>query len=410
MQFAAGISDAVNANAAADEACQQVEAQLEDRPCDLACVFTSATYRATWSEWLGRIHERLRPRVLIGCSGSGIIGAEREFEWVPAMSIVTADLPTVQLYPFVVTPDELERAQAGAFWMEKIGVSPEAHPVFVICADPYTCDPTKLVAELNATYPGRPIIGGLVSGGNEPGEHLLFMDTEVLREGVVGVAMAGNIALDTIVSPGCRPFGRPYVVTKAEEQVIWQLGARPVLDVLHQALSSLSTEDHERAQEGGVLVGLVIDEMRQRFASNDFVIRQIVGIDPSAGAIAISGRVQTGQTLQFHLRDAGTSRDELRRLLSQQRKHAAAPAPAGALLFNCLGRGKAFYGTSHHDVKTIQTLTGKLPIGGVFSNGEIGPVGGTNFLHGYTASLGLFRPAIASTESPIPPAAGTSGR
>jgi len=401
MRFAAGSSDQINANAAADEACGQVAAQLEGRPCHLACVFTSAIYRATWPEWIGRIHERLRPRVLIGCSGSGIIGADRECEWVPAMSIVAADLPTVQLYPFFVTPEELERADAGAFWVEKIGVSPEAHPVFIVCADPYTCDPAKLLGELNETYPGRPIIGGLVSGGNEPGEHLLFMDTEVRREGLVGVAMAGNIALDTVVSPGCRPFGRPYVVTKADEQVIWQLGARPVLDVLHEALSGLSTDDHERAQEGGVLVGLVIDEMRQRFASNDFVIRQIVGIDPGAGAIAISGRVQTGQTLQFHLRDAGASRDELRRLLSLQRKHAAL-APAGALIFNCLGRGKAFYGTSHHDVKTIQTLTGKLPIGGVFSNGEIGPVGGTNFLHGYTASLGFFRPAIASVEPSAP--------
>jgi small ligand-binding sensory domain FIST len=373
--------------------------RLEGRPCHLACVFTSSIYRAEWPEWLGRVHEQLRPRVLIGCSGSGIIGAEQELEWVPALSIVAADLPTVQLYPFTVTPEEAERERGAEFWIEKIGVSPEAHPVFVLCADPYTCDPTRLLAELNDTYPGRPIIGGLVSGGNEPGEHLLFMDTEVLRDGAVGVAMAGNIALDTVVSPGCRPFGRPYVVTKADEQIIWQLGGRPAIDVLHEALSSLSKEDHERAQEGGVMVGLVINEMRQRFASDDFIIRQIVGIDPSAGAVAISGHVRMGQTLQFHLRDAGASRDELRRLLTQQGRQRSLPSPAGALIFNCLGRGKSFYGTSHHDVKTIQTLKGKLPIGGFFCNGEIGPVGGINFLHGYTASLGFFRPAVESAES-----------
>jgi len=391
MRFTSAISDAVSATEAAQAACRQVTAQLAGASCDLACIFASTIYRASWPELLAEIHQQLAPRALIGCSGSGIIGGNQEFEWVPAISVVAAHLPQVKLCPFAVTPDELERSDPGGFWIDKIGVSPEAHPVFVLVADPYTCDPKKLITELNATYRGCPIVGGLVSGGNEPGEHFIFMGTEVVREGAVGVAMSGNIVMDTIVSQGCRPFGRPYVVTKAEDNVVWELGGRQALAVLHEVLSSLSPEDRELAQRGSIFVGLVFNEMRPNFASGDFLIRQIVGIDPNLGAIAVADQVEVGQTLQFQLRDPSTSRQELRRLLQQIGQASGLP-PAGGLFFNCTGRGKSLYGTAHHDVKTIQTVSGKLPIGGFFCNGEIGPIGGVNLLHGYTASIGLFRP------------------
>ncbi len=392
MRFTSGISDAVNAQEAVEAAARQVREQLGPASCDLVCLFASTIYRASWPELLSHVHEQLKPKVLIGCSGSGIIGGGQELEWVPAISVVAAHLPEVRLFPFVVTPDELELSVSGGFWIDKIGASPEDHPVFVLCADPYTCNPAKLIEELNTTYKARPIVGGLVSGGNEPGEHFLFMDHEVHREGAVGVAMTGNITMDTVISQGCRPIGRPFVVTNAEENVIHQLGGRQALAVLHDVLSSLTAEDRELAQRGSIFVGLVINEMRPAFGSGDFLIRNIVGIDANLGAVAVADRVEVGQTVQFQLRDPSTSRQELRRLLQQVDQPNPASPLAGCLLFNCTGRGKSLYGIAHQDVKTIQTVSGKVPIGGFFCNGEIGPIGGTNFLHGYTASLGLFRP------------------
>ena len=392
MRFVSSASDAVNANQAVETVCRQITEQLAGASCNLACLFVSPIYQTDWSALLTALFEQLKPDVLVGCSGSGIIGGEQELEWVPAVSLVAAHLPDVRLFPFVVGPDELELSNPGGFWVDKIGVSPESHPIFILFADPYTCNAAKLVTELNTTYKERPVIGGLVSGGNQPGEHFIFMDTEVYREGAVGVAMTGNIAVDTVVSQGCRPVGRPYVITKAEDNIIWQLGGRQSLAVLHEVLSSLSPEDRELAQKGSVFVGLVINEMRSAFGSGDFLIRNIIGIDPNLGAIAVAEPVQVGQTLQFHLRDATTSRQELRRLLQQIGQSPKVFPPAGCLLFNCTGRGRSLYGIAHHDVKTIQTVSGKLPIGGFFCNGEIGPIGGTNFLHGYTASLGLFRP------------------
>ncbi|MDP3704122.1 MAG: FIST C-terminal domain-containing protein [Candidatus Omnitrophota bacterium] len=392
MHFTSGISDAVNAQVAVEATCRQVKEQLAGAPCHLACVFASPIYRTSWPPLLAYVHEQLTPQVLIGCSGSGVIGGGQELEWVPAISIVGATLPGVKLFPFAVTPDELALSEAGGFWVDKIGASPDAHPNFVVCADPYTCDTLKLLTELNDTYRSRPMIGGLVSGGDKAGEQFLFLNTEMYAEGAIGVAMTGNITMETIVSQGCRSVGRPYVITKAEDNILLQLGGRQAVEVLHEVLFSLSQDDRELAQQGSIFVGLVINEMRSAFASGDFLIRNIVGLDPGTGALAISDRLEVGQTMQFHLRDAATSREELRRLLERRGPSAQAGPPAGALLFNCTGRGKSLYGTAHHDVKTIQTIAGKLPIGGFFCNGEIGPIGGINFLHGYTASLGLFRP------------------
>ncbi len=391
MRFTSGISDAPSADAAAAAACRQVREQLGDAPCDLALVFASPIYRIAWPALVQQIHEQLSPKVLLGCSGSGIIGGGRELEWVPAISITGAHLPGVRLYPFTIAPAELERSAPGGFWIDAIGASPEAHPVFILMVDPYTADPLKLINELNATYRTRPIIGGLVSGGSEPGEQFLFNGTTVLREGAAGVALTGNITMDTVISQGCRPIGRPYVVTKTQEQFIVELGGRPALAILHDVLSALSPDDRELAQRGSIFVGLAISEMRQAFGSGDFLIRNITGIEPGAGAIGISDIVAVGQTVQFQLRDPSTSKQELRRLLQQRLSPAAAP-PAGCLLFTCTGRGKSLYGTAHQDVKTIEMIGGKVPIGGFFCNGEIGPIGGTNFLHGYTASVGLFRP------------------
>jgi small ligand-binding sensory domain FIST len=394
MRFASGISDAMTAREAADAACAQAREQLGGRACDLAFLFVSPAYRTAWPNLLAAVHERLRPRALIGCSGSGVIGGTQELEWVPAVSVLAASLPGVRLFPFAVSPEELAEALPGGYWVDKIGASPDAGAVFVLLADPLTCQLPALLGALNATYRGRPMTGGLLSGGTEPGDHVLFVNGSVQREGAVGIALSGDIAMEAVVSQGCRPVGRPYVVTKAEEQGLLELGGRQALAVLHEILSSLSPDDRELAQRGSIFAGVAMSEMRQRFESGDFLIRNIVGIDPELGALAISEPVDTGRTIQFQLRDPATSRQELRRLLQQRLTPYLMP-PAGCLLFNCLGRGKSFYGTSHQDVRLIQTLSGKIPVGGLFCDGEIGPAKGTNFLHSYTASLALFRPVAS---------------
>ncbi len=392
MRFASALSDSVHLSSAVSQACRQILDQLAGAPCHWACVFVSPFYQTDWTEASRVLHEHLRPAVLMGCSGYGVIGTDRAVEAVPGVSIFAAHLPEVRLYPFAINPEEVALSSPGGFWVDKVGIPAQERPNFILLVDPATCDPSKILKELNETFPGCPIIGGLASGGQEPGEHVVFYDTEVYRAGAVGVAMTGPLRLEALVAPGCRPIGQPFVVTKAAEHVVWELGGRQALEVLRELFVGLSPTDQALAQHA-VFVGMVINEMKPRFSPQDFLIRHLVGIDPPSGAIAVEESIHVGQTLQFHLRDPAASRDELRRLLLHHVTTSSDTAPNGVLLFDCVGRGKAFYGSTQHDLKTIRKVLGpRVPVSGFFCNGEIGPVGGMNFLHGYTASLGLFRP------------------
>ncbi|HAM40151.1 MAG TPA: hypothetical protein DDX89_08540 [Candidatus Omnitrophica bacterium] len=393
MRFASAVSESPHLRSAVDQACRHILEQLAGSPCHWVCLFVSPAYHADWDAALRAVHEHLRPAVLIGCSGQSVIGGGREVESVPAVSVFAAHLPEARLYPFVISPDELAISSAGGFWVDKVGIPAQARPSFVLLVDPATCETSKIVQEFNATFPGCPVIGGLASGGREAGDHVLFYDTEVRRAGAVGVALTGHLRLEAVVAPGCRPIGQPLVVTKAEERVIWELGGRQALEVLREVFVGLSSTEQALAQHA-IFIGLCINEMTPRFHPEDFLIRHLAGIDPPSGAIAVEDEVTIGQTLQFHLRDPSISRGELRRTLLRHAGSWSEAAPAGILVFDCLGRGKAFYGAAHQDLKTIREVVGgQAPIGGFFCNGEIGPVGGRNFVHGYTASLGLFRPA-----------------
>lgn len=395
MKFTCGVSHATGLSGAVDEACRQVTDALGERRCHLLFVFGSRSYRGNWEHAIRRLHERLQPAALLGATASGVIGGDQEFEGGPALSLLAAHLPDVRLRTFAAAPEMLERASPGGFWIDTIGAMPHEQPNFVLLADPLTCKLSDVLEQLNLTYPDRPIIGGLASGGREAGDHLLFVQQGVVSEGAVGVAMSGNIELEAIVAQSCRPIGRPLVVTSAEDNILLELAGRPALEMLHETLVSLSPMDQKLARSA-LVVGTVINEMKTRFACGDFLIRNLIGLDPSIGALAVSEELRIGQTLQFHLRDPKTSQQELRRQLAV--RSLGGTLPAGALMFNCLGRGKSFYGVAHHDARTVRTYSGAYPLGGFFANGEIGPLGGQNLVHSYTASLGLFRPV--ATEPP----------
>jgi small ligand-binding sensory domain FIST len=114
-----------------------------------------------------------------------------------------------------------------------------------------------------------------------------------------------------------------------------------------------------------------------------------MGVDRSSGALAVAANPRVGQTLQFQVRDARAADEELRHLLGAA-AHDLPALPAAALLFACNGRGVGLFGAPDHDVRATRELLGEPAVAGFFCNGEIGPVGGSTFVHGFTASLGLF--------------------
>ena len=391
MRFASAISENKNPAAAAKTLTQQILKQLEGRPCSAVFLFVSAIYETDWKPILQQIRQELGGPLLLGCTAGGVLGTDQELEFTPAMSLAAAHLPRVELHPFRISPEELEEEHGTGFWIEQVGVNPAQEPIGILIPEPHSCDCMALVTGLNSAYPRMPLIGGLASGGSQAGENRLFFNDEVIQEGAVGLFLTGDVAVQTIVSQGCRPLGRTFIVTKAQENALMELAGVPALEALQQLFQTLSPADKSLAQRA-LLLGVVMDERKEKFGRGDFLIRNIIGIDPGSGMILVGDKIQVGQTVQFQVRDADTSREDLQHLLQENAPALTKSPPAGALLFSCLGHGKDLYGEPNYDIRTIGASVPACPIAGFFCNGEIGPVGGHNFIHGFTSSLGLFRP------------------
>lgn len=387
--FSSAISTERDWRGAARSVCLEVQKDLGAGPCDLALFFVSEAFGNFDAGALAAfLSETLGCGVLLGCNSSGVIGGGREIEMQPALSLLAMRLPEVKITPFTISPEDLGKTEDATQLIAALDIYPTDKPNFICLADSMSCDIEKLLKLFNEGYGACPVIGGLASGAAVGASNWLCLKGEMVPSGAVGVALSGAVEFEVIVSQGCRPIGEPGIITKADKNLVFELAGRPVLEVLRETLSRLSEEDRELAHQS-LFVGLVIDEYQSQFKRGDFLIRNLMGVDAQTGAMAIGSMVKKGQTLQFQLRDAKTSDEDLRALLDKLPD--AAQSVQGAFLVSCCGRGRGLYGKPDHDVKTILSKRGPLPIAGFFANGEIGPIGGKNYVHGYTSSLVLIK-------------------
>jgi small ligand-binding sensory domain FIST len=342
------------------------------------------------SDALGaRVSDALGARHLLGCSGAGVLASGREIERGPAIAVAAGWLPGARLASFPLAARALATAEATRESAESAGAGAAEGVDFVVLADPFRADVAALVAGLDEAFPGSRKIGGLASGGSAPGTHRLWVGRDAVAEGAALVAVGGAVAIDPIVAQGCRPIGDPMFVTRHQGNHLYALDGRPALDVLRRLYDSLPAEDRALFRHS-LFVGIAMNDERTEFRAGDFLVRNLVGAEAARGAIAVGADLRGGQVVQFHLRDARAAADDLRAALEHHRSESTAPAGA-ALLFSCLGRGAGLYGRPDHDSGLVRGALGEIPVAGFFANGEIGPVGGKTFLHGYTSSLAVFR-------------------
>jgi small ligand-binding sensory domain FIST len=398
MQWANAISTRPSLEAAVNEVVESATSSLT-ASADLGLVFISSAFASEYSRLLPLLAERLSVPVLIGCSGGGIVGTNnfgkaQELESSPALSLTLAHLPGVYLETFHVTDDELPDLDSSPdAWIDLIGVPPSPTPQFLLFSASFSSGANNLLQGLDFAYPKSVTLGGQASGSGFDSKIALFCNDRLYRDGVLGVALSGNIILETIVAQGCRPIGKPLQVTKGDRNVIFELDQQIPLAVLRDLVASLSEEEKTLAQNW-LFVGVAMDEFKQELQPGDFLIRSILGVDPTAGAIAIGDRIRPGQRLQFHVRDAQTSAEDLELLLKRyQNEHNPQQGAAAALMFSCLGRGTGLYGKPNFDSSLFQQYFQDIPLSGFFCGGEIGPVGGSTFLHAYTSVFGICRQA-----------------
>ena len=389
MQFASALSCDTQTEAAVNEVLQAVTKQLPEQHAHLSLVFASPHHLKALPNFLHRIQEHLSSHILLGCTGGGVIGERREVENRPGLALMAASLPGVTLTPFHIEQSDLEESWQATYWQQRLSVSPEAEPAFILLPDPFTIDAQKLLDVFNTTFPQRPVLGGLASGGQSPDTCALLYNGEVVH-GAVGAVLTGNFILRTVVSQGCKPIGQPQIITRSDGHIIYELGGRPALEVIRETIADLSPEDQALVRTS-LMIGRVIDEYKEEFGRGDFLIRTFMGADAASGAVAFGDAFRAGQTVQLHVRDAATAREDLHLLMDTLTPEVAARPARGALLFSCNGRGAHMYGEPDHDSRVIAETTGAIPLAGFFCNGEIGPIGSTNFLHGFTASIGVFQ-------------------
>lgn len=353
---------------------------------DLALLFVSMDHAKEGIDGhVDKLRAAIGARTLIGCTGEGLIGGGAEHEGIPAVVALAAEMPGTRIQPFAFTQEALEAAPAGDLWKGRVDPAPGS--VFLLLADPYSIDVERVLREIDAV--GAPATGGNASGGPAPGTHVLFTEKGVRMEGAVGVALSGGFRFRSLVAQGCRPVGKHLVITEAHENIIAKLGGRPALAVLQEMVEQLPESELARMRRG-LHIGRVINESQETFKQGDFLIKNVMGIDKDEESIAAGDLFRKGQTIQFHVRDADAAREDLKTLLEDFRATEGAGKVAGAVFFSCNGRGERLYGVPDHDSILVRDTIGEFPFAGFFCAGEIGPVGGKNFLHGFTASLGLF--------------------
>lgn len=358
---------------------------------DLALFFASPHFAPHYTDIVRRIRVATGTRLLVGCSGQGIIGRTREAEDVPALSLLVASLPGARLRPVRITQQHLTQLETPEDWHQWTGASPETTNAWLLFADPFRLDCDGLLEALTAAYPGIPIIGGLASGDPAAQAAHVFLNEWSYNEGAVAVAISGALTVRTVVAQGATPIGDPWTITEAAGHHITSIGQRPAYDLLMDTLRGLPEETQRRARRN-VLVGLAVNEYRDSFGRGDFLIRNLVGADPDTGMLAVGALPRVGQTLQFQIRDAQAADQDLRELLAAARQELGEQEPVAALLCACNGRGVGLFGTPDHDARAVAEQLGSVPLAGFFCNGEIGPVGSRSFLHGYTASIALLVP------------------
>ncbi|MHB8519858.1 MAG: FIST signal transduction protein [Limisphaerales bacterium] len=336
---------------------------------------------------LFRVHAQIP--LLVGCSSNGLIAEREEIEQNAGLVLGLYHLPGGELTAFHFTQEQVEEVNGPAYWHAKTGLLPEQTNGWLVFADPFHLDCEAWLRGWNEAYAPRPVLGGLASGDANEQLTQVYLNGEVYEEGGVAISFGAEVNLIGVISQGCTPIGETWTITKAERNLVHEIGNRPAYEVMVETYNNLPPAEQKKTR-GNLFVGLVVNEYLDEYRRGDFLVRNLLGADPASGCMAIGALPRQGQTLQFQRRDAAGATEDLTVLLDRASQQLSGTPVYGGCLCCCNGRGQHLFGRPSHDASLVQERLGPFGLTGFFCNGEIGPVGDRNFLHGYTAALALF--------------------
>jgi len=368
---------------------ERLRAQLGPRPVSLGLVFMSPKFfpHAQATLEILRVHARIP--LLAGCSSASLVAGSHEIENAAGIVLALYSLPGAELKGFRFTQTQIEEADGPAYWPLESGVEPKHTNGWLTFIDPFHLDAESWIRSWNQSYAPLPVFGGLASGVFSEQSTQVYLNGEVFEDGGVAVSIGGDVKLSGVISQGCTPIGETWTLTRVEQNLIHQIANRPAYAVLAETVQKLSPADQQKAR-GNLFIGLVVNEYLEDFHRGDFLVRNLIGGDPNSGVLAVAALPRAGQTIQFHRRDAVAANEDMGELLEHAKEKIGGATIYGGCLCCCNGRGKNLFGAPNHDAEQVQKELGPIGLAGFYGNGEIGPVGEKNYLHGFTASLVLF--------------------
>ena len=363
--------------------------QLGDQPVSLGLVFLSPAYFGQARQILEifRVHARIP--LLAGCSSQALIAGGNEIEEDAGVVLALYSLPGAKLQGVHFVQEQVEEVNGPGYWRMETNIEPDETNGWLAFADPFHIDAETWLRTWNEAYAPLPVLGGLASGVLSEQRTQVYLNGDVFEEGGVAVSFGGDVRLLGVISQGCTPIGETWTLTRVEQNLIHEIGNRPAYAVLADTFGQL-TPAEQRKTRGNVFIGLVINEYLEEFHRGDFLVRNLLAGDPQSGILAVGAMPRAGQTVQFQRRDATAANEDMCELLERAKHKLGGAMVYGACLCSCNGRGRNLFGTPNHDAQAVLEHFGPTGLAGFFCNGEIGPVGEKNFLHGYTASLALF--------------------
>jgi small ligand-binding sensory domain FIST len=368
---------------------EKLRAQLGARPVSLGLVFMSPKFfpHAQATLEILRVHARIP--LLAGCSSASLVAGSKEIEDATGIVLALYSLPGAELKGFRFTQEQVERAGDENYWPLESGVAPKKSNGWLAFIDPFHLDAENWIRSWNAAYAPSPVFGGMASGIFSEQTTQVYLNGEVFEDGGVVISVGGDVKLSGVISQGCTPIGETWTLTRVEQNLIHQIANRPAYAVLAETVQKLSPADQQKAR-GNLFIGLVVNEYLEDFHRGDFLVRNLIGGDPNSGVLAVAALPRAGQTMQFHRRDAAAANEDMGELLEHAKEKIGGATIYGGCLCCCNGRGKNLFGQPNHDAELVQSELGPIGLAGFYGNGEIGPVGDKNYLHGFTASLALF--------------------